>query len=401
MAELLAHLEANWGTAQAYPGAVFAVLVVLYGIAAVVFASLFAGVTSWYERRVAGRMQCRIGPNRVGPQGTLQWLADGLKAFLKEDLVPDSADGFLFRLAPYLVFIGVFSTWVVLPFSPWLVGADLNVGIVYLLAITALVVAGIIMGGWASNSKWALLGGVRSAAQMISYEIPAGFALLTAVVPAGTLSLQGLITVQGGAPWNWAVFGSPAAFAGFFIYFIASLAEGNRTPFDLPEAESELVAGYNTEYSGMRFLWFFFAEWANLYVIAAVMTAVFLGGWRIPGVALDVQAGSVLLQFAGALVFLTKSLVLVNVVIWLRWTLPRLRVDQLMAMCWKYFVPAGLLLLVVAILWVRLELAVPILARVVRWVLFSAGVALVAGMFWRAWYNVKAAGDKVYIKMRV
>jgi NADH-quinone oxidoreductase subunit H len=401
MSELFTFIQGRWDPAVTYPQVVWPALVIAYGVFAVTFASLFAGITSWYERRVAGRMQCRIGPNRVGPQGVLQWLADGLKAFLKEDLVPREADGILYRIAPYPVFVGVFCTWVILPYAPTIVGADLNVGVVFLMAITALVVAGIIMGGWASNSKWALLGGIRSAAQMVSYEIPVGFALLTAVIPAGTLSLQGIISAQGGAPWNWMVFHSPATFVAFFVYFVAALAEGNRTPFDLPEAESELVAGYNTEYSGMRFIWFFFAEWANLYVIGAVVTAVFLGGWRLPGVGIEQQAASLWLQFAGACLFVVKALVLVNVIIWLRWTLPRLRVDQLMIMCWKYLVPGGMILVVVAVLWVFVERSVPGLARWVAYLLCATGFFLVGLMFWRAWYNIKYGRDRLYLKFMV
>lgn len=401
MNELFTYLAGRFDLAAQHPQYVFPALVVAYGVFAVTFASLFAGVCSWYERRVAARMQCRIGPNRVGPQGIVQWLADGLKSFLKEDLIPKEADSILFRIAPYPVFIGVFCTWVVLPFSPYFVGADLNVGVVFLMAITALVVAGIIMGGWASNSKWALLGGVRSAAQMVSYEIPVGFALLTAVIPAGTLSLQGIIMAQGGAPWNWMIFHSPATFCAFFIYFTAALAEGNRTPFDLPEAESELVAGYNTEYSGMRFLWFFFAEWANLYVIGAVVTAVFLGGWRIPGIGIEQQAASLWLQLFGACLFVLKALVLVNVIIWVRWTLPRFRVDHLMLMCWKYLVPIGMALVVTAVLWLFVVNTAPGFATVVRYALTALGSFLVCLMFWRAWYAIQHGGDKLYIKFMV
>jgi NADH-quinone oxidoreductase subunit H len=185
------------------------------------------------------------------------------------------------------------------------------------------------------------------------------------------------------------------------MYMVAALAEGNRTPFDLPEAESELVAGYNTEYSGMRFLWFFFAEWANLYVIGAVITAVFLGGWRIPGVEIEAQTASVWLQFAGAMIFLVKALVLVNVVIWLRWTLPRLRVDQLMAMCWKYFVPIGMTAMVVAVLWVKLERSLPLVTLGTTLLLTATGALLCALMIWRALWNIKAGRDKVYLKLNV
>src|SRR6185312_6678980 len=235
---------------------VYAIAMVLTALIVLsVFVAPLAGVTSWLERRVWARMQSRIGPNRVGPQGVLQWLADGIKNLLKEDLIPAAADAKLFSLAPYVVFMGFLCT---------------------------LVVVGILMAGWASNNKWSLLGGMRSAAQIVSYEIPAGLALLNVVFLAGTMSMQGIIKAQGWAPWDWFLFNNPFIFAAFFLYFTAALAEGNRTPFDIPEAESELVAGYVTEYSGMRFLFFFFAEWGDLYVIGAVATTLFLGGWQVP-----------------------------------------------------------------------------------------------------------------------
>jgi len=242
-----------------------------------VFVAPLAGITSWLERRVWGRIQSRVGPNRVGPQGILQWLADGIKNLLKEDIIPAAADKWLFSLAPYIVFVGFLATFVVIPFGGDLIVADLNIGILYILAVTSLVVVGILMAGWSSNNKWSLLGGMRSAAQIVSYEIPAGLSVLTIVFVAGTMSMQGIIKGQGWEPWNWFLFNNPFTFAAFFLFFTAALAEGNRTPFDVPEAESELVAGYVTEYSGMRFLFFFFAEWGNLYVIGAVATTLFFG----------------------------------------------------------------------------------------------------------------------------
>jgi NADH-quinone oxidoreductase subunit H len=318
--------------------------IVVAAVVVLSFVALFAGPLSWLERRIAARIQSRVGPNRVGPQGAIQWLADGLKCFLKEDLIPNGADQVLFRLAPYFVFVGMFGAFLVLPFGAHLIAADLNVGLLYLLAITSLVVVGLLMAGWGSNSKWALFGGIRSAAQLVSYEVPAAFALLTVVLQSGTLSTQGIVAAQGGMPWDWYFFRNPFLFAAFFIYFTSAIAEGNRTPFDLPEAESELVAGYNIEYSGMRFLFFFFAEWANLWTMGAVATLCFLGGWQIPGVSPEAIAASEGFAFAGwqllsFLVFAAKASTLVFVVVQLRWTLPRLRVDQLMITCWKYLVP--------------------------------------------------------------
>ena len=284
-------------------------------------------------------MQSRVGPNRVGPLGALQWVADGIKLVLKEDIIPDAVDRPLFKLAPYLVFMGLFGTFVVLPFSQMLIISDLNVGLVYLIAITGFVAIGLMMAGWSSNNKWSLLGGMRSAAQIMSYEIPAGLALMVPVVIAGTLSTQELVERQGGWPWQWHAFDNPLVFGCFFIYFISALAEGNRTPFDLPEAESELVAGYNIEYSGWRFAVFFLSEWANLFVVGAVATTVFLGGWQVPGVSVADQAGNLWWQLLGLCFFFAKAMALVFVIIWIRWTLPRFRVDQMMRLCWKYFVP--------------------------------------------------------------
>ncbi len=318
--------------------------ILVAAILSVTFVALFAGPLSWLERRIAGRIMSRIGPNRVGPQGALQWLADGIKCFLKEDLIPDGADRVLYRIAPYFVFAGMFGAFVILPFGAHLIAADLNVGVLYLLAITSLVVVGLLMAGWASNSKWALFGGVRSAAQLVSYEIPSAFSLMTVILVAGTLSMQGIVKAQGGWPWEWFLLRNPFLFAAFFLYFTSAIAEGNRTPFDLPEAESEIVAGYNVEYSGMRFLFFLFAEWANLWIMSAVATVCFLGGWQIPGVSPERIAAADGIAFVGwqllsFVVFATKASTLVFLVVQLRWTLPRLRVDQLMMTCWKYLVP--------------------------------------------------------------
>ena len=307
-----------------------------------------AGITTWVERRIMGRMQSRIGPNRVGPAGFLQWLADGIKNMLKEDIVPTAADGPLFRFAPYVVMVGFVGTFAALPFTSALIVADLNVGILYVTSVTALVVVGILMAGWASNNKWSLLGGIRSAAQIISYEIPAGLSIFPIVLLTGSLSMQDIIKAQGAWPWTWYLFANPFTFVAFFVFFISALAEGNRTPFDLPEAESELVAGFATEYSGMRNLLFFMAEWGNLYVIGAIVTTLFLGGWHIP-FQLENPIAQHGLEFATF--FLKAYGIGVLVPIWLRWTLPRIRVDQMMTMCWKYLVPIAFVNLLGAAAW--------------------------------------------------
>ena len=361
------------------------------------FVAPLAGVTSWLERRVWARMQSRVGPNRVGPQGILQWLADGVKNIQKEDIVPASADRKLFLLAPYIVFSGFLGSFVVIPFGSWLIAADLNIGILYLLAITSLVVVGILMAGWSSNNKWSLLGGMRSAAQIVSYEIPAGISVLTVIFLAGTLSMQGIIQAQGWAPWDWFIFYNPFTLVAFFMFFTAALAEGNRTPFDIPEAESELVAGYVTEYSGMRFLFFFFAEWGNLYVIGAIVATLFLGGWQIPAVIFGVTMADHpllkgVLEFA---VFFIKAYTWAFVAMWVRGTLPRVRVDQLMAMCWKYMVPISFICLFGTILFLviwpdgNMALTLATLA-------FSGLVVLY--FVWRVIYQIIHSRPTLYLK---
>jgi NADH-quinone oxidoreductase subunit H len=377
---------------------VYAIFMVLAAVIVVsVFVAPLAGVTSWLERRVWARMQSRVGPNRVGPQGVLQWLADGIKNLLKEDLIPTAADKKLFSLAPYIVFMGFVCTFVVIPFGGQLIIADLNIGILYILAVTSLVVVGILMAGWSSNNKWSLLGGMRSAAQIVSYEIPAGVSILTIVFLAGTLSMQGIIRAQGWAPWSWFLFHNPFTFAAFFLYFTAALAEGNRTPFDIPEAESELVAGYVTEYSGMRFLFFFFAEWGNLYVIGAVATTLFLGGWQVPPLAIF-EEHPVLLGIAQFFVFFTKAYLWVFVAMWIRATLPRVRVDQLMAMCWKYMVPLSFFCLLGTISYMFVPADVQ---RVVSAAMFGLGIALLIVFFVRVVFQIRQAKPELYFKPHI
>ncbi len=353
--------------AAAIPADILSALLIL--LIATVIICLFmaptAGIITWFERRVSARMQSRVGPNRAGPQGFLIWIADGIKSIMKEDIVPTESDPWLFRLAPYLVFIGVSATFVVMPFGQFLIAADLDIGILFVIAVTSLVAIGLMTGGWASNNKWSLLGGIRAAAQVISYEIPAAVAIVCIVMMTGSLSMQDIIIAQGGPglvgdstlltggwPWYWFVFRNPVTFLLFFLFFTTALAEGNRAPFDLPEAESELVAGYSTEYSGMRYLFFFFAEWANVFVFCGIASALFLGGWQIPGVAPSVQETSLGLQIFGTFLFLLKSWILIFVVIWVRWTLPRVRIDQLMNLCWKWFVPASFAAFILSALWV-------------------------------------------------
>src|SRR5438309_2366806 len=363
------------------------------------FAAITAGIFSWAERRVAARMQSRVGPNRVGPGGFLQWVADAVKLLLKEDLVPEEADKFLFRIAPYFMMVGFACVFVALPFSHRLIVADMNIGIFYILAVTALIVVGIIMSGWSSNSKWSLFGAIRSAAQIISYEIPAGMALMIPVLLAGAMSMQGIIRAQGPWPWQWFIFDDPAATAAFFIFFISALAEGNRTPFDLPEAESELVSGYNTEYSGMRFSYFFLVEWGNLWVMSALAVTMFMGGWQVPFLPaerLDALTGWVAFfaEVASVMIFALKTLFFVFVVMWLRWTLPRIRVDQMMNMCWKYLVPISFAGVIFVAVWMLVVHSVPMLGVAMR-ILLTAGGAFGVGAFVvRTLKNIRDTGDK-------
>lgn len=410
-----------------------AVVMLACGFLVLNFFGLMSGFYTFFERKVAGWTNARRGPNRVGPYGLVQFMADGVKLILKEDIIPAAADRGIFKFAPYLLLLGTVLSFVVIPFGPKWIIADLNVGVLYLLATGSFTVVGLIMAGWASNNKYALLGGMRSAAQIVSYEIPNALAILVVVLTAGTMSMQGIIRAQAGGIHHWFIFSSPFSFLAFFIYFISAIAEINRVPFDIPEAESELVAGYNIEYSAMRFGVFFAAEFGNIYVVTAVAVTCFLGGWQVP--FLDVgelgpvgrSFGSFMarpqvlmllllvalaatflawkalrafvwdvrrkraffgsrfvrfhsellvlgLVFAGGalvlalhlplraylstiywaffeylvpfLVFFGKAMLLSFVVLWWRWTLPRLRVDQLMGVCWKYLIPIGFVCLV-------------------------------------------------------
>ncbi len=283
------------------------------------------------ERKVAARFQNRTGPMRVGPWGTLQTLADGIKLIFKEDFIPQQGDKLLFRLAPYIMFACSFAVFAAIPFGQNILVSDFNIGIFYIMAISSVIVMGVIMAGWSSNSKWSLLGSLRSAAQIVSYEIPLGLSILTVIMLVESLGMREIVENQSGGIFTWLIFRTPFTFIAFFVFFISAIAEVNRTPFDLPEAESEIVAGFHTEYSGMRFALFFIAEYANMFAVSAIGVTLFLGGYEgiLPGY-----------DFLGGLPgFVLKTLGLVFVMMWLRWTLPRLRVDQLMHLCWKYFIP--------------------------------------------------------------
>ncbi|MBI1806644.1 MAG: NADH-quinone oxidoreductase subunit NuoH [Ignavibacteria bacterium] len=310
----------------------------IYGVMAVVpllWIVPYALFAVWLERKVSAHMQDRLGPMRVGGwHGWAQTIADILKLIQKEDIVPTAADRKLHFLSPWIVFIGSYAAFAAIPFSSAFIGSNINIGLFYVIAVSSLVVVGILMAGWSSNNKWSLFGAMRSAAQIVSYEIPTALALLAVVMIAGTLNLQEINQQQNGWFWQWYLFRKfPFIFVAFVIYFVASLAETNRTPFDIPEAESELVAGYHTEYSGMKFALFFLAEYANMFAVSAIGSTLFLGGWNSPFG--DFLGG----PFWGVFWFLSKGMLFVFVQMWLRWTLPRLRVDQLMYVSWKVLTP--------------------------------------------------------------
>ncbi len=320
----------------------------------------------WWERKVAGRIQSRLGPMRVGGwHGWSQSIADGIKLLLKEDLIPGEADTILFRLAPYLTLIPVILAFVALPFGATYIFRELDVALVFILAMLGVEVVGVILAGWASNNKWSVYGAMREACQMVSYEIPMGMALLVPVVMAGSLSLRHIGDVQAGGWFSWMVFRSPFAFVAFISYYIASLASCKRAPFDLPEAESELVAGFHTEYSGIRWSFFFFAEYAAMFVVCALATILFLGAWHSPFPLSWGDAwgdgwwarGLKGLLLSGPIWFFLKVVFLLYVQIWLRWTLPRIRLDQVLYGCVQVMLPLTMVLVLGATLWTWADLS--------------------------------------------
>lgn len=294
------------------------------------FISLAVLFMVWWERKVSGHMQSRFGPMRTGWHGWLQTIIDAIKLILKEDTTPGTADKGGYYFAPLIVFVAAFMAYICIPFGKGLIVKDLNIGILYILSITTFTVIGLLTAGWSSNNKYSILGGFRSAAQIISYEVPLTLSVLGVVLLAGSLSMQSIVNSQKNV-WEWFIFRQPV---GFLIYLVAAVAEINRVPFDIPEAEQELVAGFNVEYSGMKFAMFFFAEYANLFLVSAIATTLFLGGWK----------GPILPSWVW---FFIKSFFLVFVIMWFRWTFPRLRVDQLMDFAWKFLLPLAFLNLII------------------------------------------------------
>ena len=307
----------------------------------VTLVALWVAYATYLERKISAFMQARLGPMRVGPWGLLQPIADGLKLLTKEDFIPENADRWIFFFAPYIAVASAFIVFSVIPFGPdWAVIADVNIGLLLVLAVSSIGVLALILAGWSSNSKYALLGGLRSSAQMVSYEVAMGLSLIGALMFARTLSLSGIVAAQG-SDSIWYIVYQPA---GFFLFLISGIAENNRAPFDLPEAESELVAGFHTEYSGMRWSLFFMAEYAAMVVVAAVATTVYLGGWYFPFVyRLETAGHHNLYVLVSTLVFLVKASIILYIYFWLRWTLPRFRYDQLMDIGWKWLIPSALI----------------------------------------------------------
>ena len=313
----------------------------------------------WMERKIAGRIQDRLGPTRVGGKfGWLQTLADGLKLIAKEDIVPKDADAVLFRLAPYVSFAASFAGYLALPFADGWVGQYVNVGVFFIIAVVGLEVFGVILAGYASGSKWSLFGGMREAAQVVSYEVPMGMCVVIPVLICGTMNPITIANMQAGLFTNWLIFHDPFTFAVFWVYFTCATASVNRAPFDLAEAESELVAGFHTEYSGLRWSFFFMAEYGSMFLVSGLAAILFFGGWHgpIPIFTMSGLADSdgpmwYVARAAGVANFMTKAVVLVTVMMWVRWTLPRLRIDQVMTTCLKYCVPLAAACFVGVVAW--------------------------------------------------
>ena len=344
----------------------FVIAVGLFG-----FSALFALFGVYAERKVSAFIQDRLGPTETGKFGILQTFADILKMLQKELITPAAADKLLFIMAPAIIFIAVYLGFAALPWAPGLVPAKLNLGLYYIFATISIETLGILMAGWGSNNKYSILGAMRSAAQIISYEIPAGFALIAVVMIAQTLNLQDISAQQGilahepvkfAGFWNvstiggifaWNILRAPHLVIAFVIYFISSLAESNRAPFDIPEAESELVAGFHTEYTGFRFALVFLAEYSMMFMVSMVGVILFLGAWNTP----LPNIGSVQLAnwttgvVWGVIWIILKTLTLVGIQMWIRWTLPRFRVDQLMSLCWKVLTPLAFLCMLISGVW--------------------------------------------------
>ena len=318
---------------------------VLVGVLLLVGYAVLAIILIFMERKVCAYFQCRLGPMRVGPWGVFQVFADVLKMLIKEIFVVDKADKLLYFIAPFLVIIASVGTF---SFLPWNNGAEVlnfNVGLFLLTAVSSIGIIGIFLAGWASNNKYSVVSAMRGAVQLISYEMSLGLCLITAVILTGTMQISGIVAEQTG-PWNWLIFkGHVPAIIAFLVFLVAGNAEANRGPFDLAEAESELTAGYHTEYSGMGFGFYYLAEYLNLFVVSGVATTVFLGGWAPVNIGIE-GFDAVMNYIPGLVWFLGKTFAVVWLLMWVRWTFPRLRIDQILKLEWKYLMPLCLINLV-------------------------------------------------------
>lgn len=318
---------------------------VLVGVMLLVGYALIAIVLIFMERKVCAYFQCRLGPMRVGPWGLLQVFADVLKMLIKEIFFVDRADKLLYLLAPFLVIIASVGTFSFLPWNNGAVVLDFNVGIFLMTAISSIGVVGVFLAGWGSNNKYSVISAMRGAVQMISYEMSLCLCMITAVILTGTMQISGIVEAQTG-PWQWLIFkGHIPALIGFLLFLVAGNAEANRGPFDLAEAESELTAGYHTEYSGMGFGYYYLAEYLNLFVISGIAATVFLGGWAPVNVGIAAFDG-LMNYIPGIVWFMGKTFLVVWLLMWVRWTFPRLRIDQILALEWKYLMPLALINLV-------------------------------------------------------
>ncbi len=320
----------------------------LVAVGLILVYALLALFYIYYERKFCGAIQCRLGPNRVGPMGVLQSFADMFKMLIKELIPINNIDKFLFNLAPYLVVTASLTAFAVLPWGKGLQIIDFNIGIFFLISVSSIGVLGILLAGWSSNNKFTLIGAMRSGAQMISYELSIGLSIMTMVMLAGTMNITGIVEEQNDL---WFIFkGHVPAIIAFIVYMIAGTAETNRGPFDLPEAESELTAGYHTEYSGLHFGYFYLAEYLNMFIVAGVATLLFFGGWmplHIPGWE---GFNTVMNYIPSPVWFVGKAILLSAIIMWFKWTFPRLRIDQLLAFEWKYLLPINLVNLIIMLL---------------------------------------------------
>ncbi|MBS7410372.1 MAG: NADH-quinone oxidoreductase subunit NuoH [Muribaculaceae bacterium] len=320
----------------------------LVAVGLILVYALLALFYIYYERKFCGAIQCRLGPNRVGPMGLLQSFADMFKMLIKELIPINNIDKFLFNLAPYLVVAASLTAFAVLPWGKGLQIIDFNIGIFFLISVSSIGVLGILLAGWSSNNKFTLIGAMRSGAQMISYELSIGLSIMTMVMLAGTMNITGIVEEQQDL---WFIFkGHVPAIIAFIVYMIAGTAETNRGPFDLPEAESELTAGYHTEYSGLHFGYFYLAEYLNMFIVAGVATLLFFGGWmplHIPGWE---GFNTVMNYIPTPVWFVGKAIILSAIIMWFKWTFPRLRIDQLLAFEWKYLLPINLVNLIIMLL---------------------------------------------------